>query len=101
MSHLRRHPVGRSDEGLPLPQRGGDLRGDAEVGQLDLALVREQDVGALDVAVHLAHGVEVRQPLKSLAAHERDLLLRQGAGDWKNKRNLTLGYISMNEIDMK
>ena len=40
-------------------------------------LVREEDVCALDVPVHLAHGVEVRQTLQRLPRHERDLLLSQ------------------------
>ena len=56
-----------------------------KIGQLDLALVRQQDVGALDVSVHLSHGVEVGQALQGLAAHEGDLLLCQGTRDWKTK----------------
>ncbi len=81
MPDLRRHPVGRPDEALPLAQGGRDLRRDAKVRQLHLAPVREEDVGTLDVPVHLAHGVEVGQALKRLAAHEGDLLLRQGTRD--------------------
>ena len=48
-------------------------------------LVGEEDVRALDVPVHLAHGVEVRQTLQRLAGHERDLLLRQRTRYCKGK----------------
>jgi hypothetical protein len=33
--------------------------------------------------MHLAHGVQVRQALQRLSAHERDLPLRQRTRDWK------------------
>ncbi len=46
---------------------------DAEVGELDLAPIREEDVGALDVPMHLAHGVQVDQTLQRFSAHEGDL----------------------------
>ena len=37
-AHLRRHPVRCANEWLPLAERGRDLRRDAKVGQLHLAL---------------------------------------------------------------
>ena len=75
MKYLRGHPVGCADEGLPLAQSGRDLGGHAEVRELDLAAVGQQNVGPLDIAMHLAHRVEVDQTLQSLAGDEGDLFL--------------------------
>ena len=46
-AYLWCHPVGCSDERLPLAEGGRDLGRDAEVGQLDVTALRQQDVGAL------------------------------------------------------
>ena len=43
ITHLGRHPVRRANEGLPLAERGRDLRRDAKVGQLHLALEKTQN----------------------------------------------------------
>ena len=77
--YLRSHPIGSPDERFSLVYRGGDLGADAEIRQLDVAALGEQDVGALDVAVHFAHVVEVGETEEGLAAHVRDLDLGQGA----------------------
>ena len=52
--HLRRHPEGRAHKGAAFGHGDGNLPGDAKVGELDLALAREEDVRRLDVAVDLA-----------------------------------------------
>ena len=82
-THFWRHPVRSSDEGLSFSQGRRDLSRDAEVGELDLAPIREEDVGALDVPMHLAHGVQVDQTLQRFSAHEGDLFFWQRARDWK------------------
>ena len=47
------HPVGRPDEGVALGHGARQLRSHPEVRQLHLPGLRQQDVPALDVAVHL------------------------------------------------
>ena len=56
-----------------------DLRRDSEVGQFDVSGFREQDVGAFDVAVDFALGVQIRESLKSLATNVSDLVLAKRA----------------------
>ncbi len=80
-AYLRRHPIWRPNEALPLAQRGRDLRGHAEVCELDFPFVRQQNVGTLNVSMHLAHGVQIRESLKSLPTHEGDLLFSQRSSD--------------------
>lgn len=46
LDDLRRHPERRPHERLPLDLRVGQLTGDPKVGQLHLALLRQQDVGS-------------------------------------------------------
>ena len=55
-------------------KRGGCRRApgcDAEVGELDEALLGGEDVGALDVAVDHALRVQVAQPLQHLPSSQR------------------------------
>eukprot|EP00955_Chlamydomonas_euryale_P116839 366442-Chlamydomonas_euryale.AAC.4 len=47
------HPVRRADECVELGHRVGKLRGDAKVSELHQPVLGQQDVAALDVAVHL------------------------------------------------
>ncbi len=64
-----------------------DGAGDAEVGELDPALGREQDVGRLDVAVHDAGGVRGGQGQRSLSEDRAGLLRRhRAAGDELRER---------------
>ena len=49
--HLGRHPVGGADEGVPPLVVLLQLGGHSEVGELDVALQRQQDVAGLQVAV--------------------------------------------------
>ena len=75
-----RHPVGRADErAAPRVRRVvlGDLRREAEVGELHAAVGREEDRVALDVAVQHAVHVQERQRVQHRAAHHADLLLAQ------------------------
>eukprot|EP00962_Isochrysis_galbana_P024544 scaffold7544_cov107-Isochrysis_galbana.AAC.7 len=51
LDHLRRHPMRSADDRRPLGRGRVELRRHAKVGQLDAALGRQQQVGALDVAV--------------------------------------------------
>ena len=44
LDDLRRHPEGRADEGVALAGRVGQLAGNAEVRELDVAHLRQQDV---------------------------------------------------------
>mmetsp|Transcript_29222 Transcript_29222/g.68388 ORF Transcript_29222/g.68388 Transcript_29222/m.68388 type:complete len:288 (+) Transcript_29222:361-1224(+) len=50
---LRRHVARAADEGFAEAVGGVELRRDAEVGNLHLASLVQQDVGGLQVAVHL------------------------------------------------
>lgn len=47
------------------------LRGHAKVRELHAACLGQQDVAALDVAVHLAQGVQVREALRARAQQPR------------------------------
>ena len=67
----------RSRERVPLTHRPRQLRGDAEIGELDEPRIREQDVAALDVPVDLVHAVQVHQALQGFAADVRYLGLVQ------------------------
>ena len=60
---LGRHPVGRADERVG----GRGERARAEVGELDEALVGEQYVARLDVAVYVALGVYVGERVQGVA----------------------------------
>lgn len=75
--HLRRHPIRRPNETAPLVDSRRNLRRHTKVGQLHVALLGQQNVGALDVAVHFAHRVQILEALQRLAAHVRDLLLAE------------------------
>ena len=77
LDHLRGHPVRGADEGVALRHGAGELRGDAEIGELDATALGEEDVAALDVAVHLVDGVEVHEALEGFATEEGDLRLAQ------------------------
>lgn len=69
--NFRSHPVGGPYEAV-----GGALdAGAAEVGELDGAVLGEQDVAGLDVAVDTPEAVQVRQPAHHALADRRDLLL--------------------------
>lgn len=57
----------RADEGVAFRHRVCQLRGHAKVRQLDATGAGQQDVAALDVPVHLAQGVQVRQALRQQA----------------------------------
>ena len=72
---LGRHPVGRAHQGLPLGQVLAHLGAEPEVGQLDVAVSREEDGVTLDVSVDDALAVEVGQRLETHHAHGGDLLL--------------------------
>ena len=74
-----RSPVRRADEGLPFAHSLRNLRGDAEIGQLDVAIFRQQNVGAFDVTMDFAFGVEVAQAFQRLSTHVRDFRLHQRA----------------------
>lgn len=48
--------MGRADKGVSLAHGVGELRCDAKVRELDVPVVSQEDVAALDVAMHLAEG---------------------------------------------
>lgn len=54
-SHFRCHPIRCSDEAPSLVDRGRDLGGHSKIGQLNVARFSEEDVGSLDVPMHLVH----------------------------------------------
>ena len=54
---------GRSDGSVPASQGGGQVRGDAVVDHFDLGVFGEQNVVALDVAVHAVVAVQVDEAL--------------------------------------
>lgn len=71
------HPVrGANNLGL-LVGTGEGAGGDAEVCQLDGAILRGQDVGALDVSVYDTLIVEVLQTLEDLRHVNADEVLRE------------------------
>lgn len=76
MDYLRGHPKWCTDEGPAFSQSGRNLGRNAKVGQFDVTSLSQQNIGALDVAVHLAAAVQVGQAQQSLFAHESDLGLR-------------------------
>lgn len=53
--------------------------------ELDVAVLGEQDVGPLDVPVHLAHVVQVGQALERFPAHVGNLLFPQRASDCQTR----------------
>ena len=61
LDDLGRHPVRRADERVALGHGGRQLRGHAKVRQLHRAALAQQDVAALDVAVHLAAPTQAPQ----------------------------------------
>jgi hypothetical protein len=78
--NLGRHPERCTDECHALRLDVGKLGGDSEVSELDLALVREEDVGGLDVPVDLAGRVEVVESEEEFATGDGNLRLAEGAG---------------------
>ena len=58
-TNLRCHPVGCADGGVLATQRGRSVGGDAVVDQLDVGVLREQNVVAFDVAMHAVVAVQV------------------------------------------
>ena len=70
LDDLRRHPVGRADGSARLLRRGlgagVDAAGDAKVGELDLPVLCDQEVGALDVSVADALCVKPLKPRQHL-----------------------------------
>lgn len=71
-------PKNLTYEALPFIYCGRDLSRDPKVRQLDIAVLRQQDIRTLDVPMHLAHGVQVLQSLERLPAHVRDLDFGEG-----------------------
>ena len=69
------HPVGRADKAVG---GAGDGSG-AEVGQLDAALIGQEDVASFDVAMDPALEVEVGEAGKAPSADGGDLLLQEGS----------------------
>mmetsp|Transcript_24441 Transcript_24441/g.58978 ORF Transcript_24441/g.58978 Transcript_24441/m.58978 type:complete len:454 (-) Transcript_24441:230-1591(-) len=76
--HLRRDPEGRSDHGLSFVDGVGQLGADTKVGELDVTVVRKQDVAALDVAVAYLLLVKVLQPQHAPRARRAYRLLGHG-----------------------
>ena len=62
-AHLGRHPVRRANEGLSLAERGGDLRRDAKVGQLHLALQRRKEGRMTSISISAAESDPTRRGL--------------------------------------
>ena len=79
---LRRHVVERTHHHVAAGQLGGDEAGETEIENLDHAVIGDEDVGGLDVAVDDAVDVRVVEPFADidrdvqLAAHAQ--LLRAG-----------------------
>lgn len=70
LDDLRRHPERSADEGVTLGFYVGELGGNTEICELDLARLGQQHIGCLDVTMDLALGVEVFQPQQQLPADD-------------------------------
>ena len=99
---FRRHVVGRSQELAGRRQvRGGDLR-DAEVGDLDLLVGRDDDVGRLDVAVDDPFAVGVVHRLRDLRDHVGDLVPgERGLLDQEALQGLALDVLHRDVGDLR
>lgn len=80
LNDFRSHPVGSTNKCIPLRFEIGQLRSDAKVCQLDLALVRQKDIGGLDVSMDLVGRMQVVEAEEELAADDGDVGFAEGAG---------------------
>ena len=71
------HPEGCSDESMA--EGVGELRGDAEIGELDFARGGEEDIGSLDIAVNGTLRVKIVQAEEEFATHDRDVIFGEDA----------------------
>lgn len=69
------HPEWRADECVALRLDVGQLGRNAKVGQLDLASLRKQDIGGLDVSMDLALLVQVLDAQQQFAADDGNVRL--------------------------
>ena len=81
MSHLRSHPVRRSNKAASFVNGSCDLSADSEVCQLDISRLRQQDVGPFDVSMDFSSAVQITQTIQSFSAHIRYLGLGERSGD--------------------
>lgn len=83
LQNLGRHPAGGADEGVPgaLAVAGVEhASGDAEVGELDLAVGIEENIASLNIAVNVAVSVEIVESLESLLEDRSDGVLLESLG---------------------
>mmetsp|Transcript_36260 Transcript_36260/g.86441 ORF Transcript_36260/g.86441 Transcript_36260/m.86441 type:complete len:289 (+) Transcript_36260:994-1860(+) len=78
LDNLRRDPEGTPHDGLPLVDRVRQLGRNAEVGELDVPVVRQEDVPALDVAVAYLLLVKVLESQDAAGARRAYRLLGHG-----------------------
>lgn len=77
--HFGRHPEGRADERTAFVHRIGQLLGHAEVRELHITVLGEQNVRRFDVAVDLLLGVQVLQAFENFTQDDGDVLLVERA----------------------
>ena len=66
LAYLRGHPIGCADERIASPNCPVELRAHAEINELDLGVIREEDVLTLDVSVDHFAVVQVSQTAQDL-----------------------------------
>jgi len=81
-------------------RRGFDAFGDAEVGDLDVAFVVHEDVGAFDVPVDDVAAVEVRQPAKDLPDEVPDQRFLEGAVGIEHCGHRTTGHVFEENVEV-
>ena len=77
---LRSHVIGRAAHIRKMPERHAactEAQGNAEIGQLQLAILRDQDVLRLEVPMHDALCMDISQRVRQLHSDPHDLFDRQ------------------------
>lgn len=75
LDDLGGHPEWGPDECVALGLDVGQLSGDTKVSQFDLARLRQQDIGSLDVSMNFALFVKILDAQKKLSANNGNMCL--------------------------
>ena len=80
LDHFRSHPKRGANKGHALRFHVGELGGNTKVGQLDLTLVGEEDIGSFDVSMDFARRVEVVEPEEKFSTCDGNVCFTESSG---------------------